>query len=246
MTRINAKTMRWFFTFVTIVACAIGCGFSILAADDESEATAEDSSAGLAEEYAKNYLIAASTISPDKKFGVIYPKEDSTEEKDYLVRLEPFSVLGALDTPEPYHENQSHGGISAKWSEDTAAALVTLDGKWGPRDVLLLELRDGKLKPTTSLLSKVAELLRPNLRKYSKDKPLIYIEGGFLFTACEVSFRDTKSVNISAEATTNPKFPDTSTWDGEAEVIWNIREAKFTSKKVSGGMRKKGEEAPDE
>jgi hypothetical protein len=237
--------MRSFFTFVAIVACAISCDFCVLAADEESETLGEDSSAGLPEQYAKNYLIARSTISPDKKFAVIYPKDDSTEDKDYLIRLEPFGILGVLDTPEPYHKNQSHGGISAKWADDSSAALVTLDGKWGPRDVLLLELPDGKLKPTTSLLSKVAELLRPNLRKYSKDKPLIYIEGGFLFTGCEVSFRDMKSVNISAEATTNPKFPDTPTWDGQIEAIWNIREAKFTSKNVSGGMRKQSEDAAD-
>jgi hypothetical protein len=237
--------MRSFFSLVAILVCAISGGLSILAADEESEAAAEDSSTGLPEKYAKDYLIARSTISPDKKFAVIYPKEDSTDEKDYLIRLEPFSVVGALDTSEPYHENQSHGGISAKWLDDSSVALVTLDGKWGPRDVLLLDLRDGKLKPTTSLLSKVAELLRPNLRKYSKDKPLIYVEGGFLFTGCDVSFRDTKSVNISAEATTNPKFPETPTWDGQVEAVWNIREAKFTSKKVSGGMRKKSQEGPD-
>jgi hypothetical protein len=30
--------MRSFFTFVAVVGCAIGCDFSILAADEESEA----------------------------------------------------------------------------------------------------------------------------------------------------------------------------------------------------------------
>jgi hypothetical protein len=63
--------MRWLSTFVTIVACAISCGFSILAAAEEPEAAGEDSSAGLPEQYAKEYLIAASTISPDRKFAVI-------------------------------------------------------------------------------------------------------------------------------------------------------------------------------
>jgi len=53
--------MRWFFTFVTIVACAISCGSCVLAADEESETADEDSSAGLPEQYAKNYLIARST-----------------------------------------------------------------------------------------------------------------------------------------------------------------------------------------
>jgi hypothetical protein len=47
MTRINAKTMRWFFTFVTMVVCMINWGLSVLAIDEESEAAGEDSAAGL-------------------------------------------------------------------------------------------------------------------------------------------------------------------------------------------------------
>ena len=65
--------MKLVFNIVAIVACVISCDFSILAADEEPETAGEDSSAGLPEEYAKNYLIAPSTISPDKKFAVIYP-----------------------------------------------------------------------------------------------------------------------------------------------------------------------------
>ncbi len=38
MTRINAETMRSFFTFVAILACAIDCAFWVLAADKESAA----------------------------------------------------------------------------------------------------------------------------------------------------------------------------------------------------------------
>jgi hypothetical protein len=104
--------MRLFFTFVAIVACMVSCGFSILAVDEESEAQGEDSSAGLSEQYAKDYLIAGSTVSPDKKFAVIYPTLEAEEAaenanhperiKDYLVALQPFNVLGELPTKYPY------------------------------------------------------------------------------------------------------------------------------------------------
>src|SRR6266487_4454237 len=70
--------MRPFCTLIAIVACAISGGLSILASDEEPEAEGEDSSAGLPEQYAKNYLIARSTISPNKKFAVIYPTDDYT------------------------------------------------------------------------------------------------------------------------------------------------------------------------
>src|SRR4030095_8506687 len=47
-------TMKLFLTLVVM----IGCGLSILAADEEPEAAGEDSSAGLPEQYAKDYLVA--------------------------------------------------------------------------------------------------------------------------------------------------------------------------------------------
>jgi hypothetical protein len=111
----------------------------------------------LPEQYAKNYLIARSTISPDKKFAVMYPNkdmEDATSEeeiKNYLVMLEPFAVLRPLDTERPYFEHQSHGGLSAEWSDDSSVGLITLDSKWGPGDVLLVEFRDGKLSRMTNV-----------------------------------------------------------------------------------------------
>jgi hypothetical protein len=143
--------MKLFFTFVVM----IGCGLSVLAADEESEAAGEDSSAGLPDDYAKNYLIAASTISPDKKFAVIYPTLEAEEAaesanhpesiKDHVVALQPFAVLGELQTKYPYFQHQSNGGISAEWSDDSSVALITLDGKWGPHEIFLVEFRDGKL-----------------------------------------------------------------------------------------------------
>src|SRR5438093_2195512 len=90
--------------------------------EQEEEAESEtDSSTGLPDKYAKNYLIARSTISPNKKFAVIYPTDDyyqsADSAKDYLVTLQPFGILGALQAEEPYFEHQSHGGISAEWSD---------------------------------------------------------------------------------------------------------------------------------
>jgi sugar lactone lactonase YvrE len=63
----------------------------------ESEESEADSSTGLPAKYAKNYLIARSTISPNKRFAVIYPTDDyyqsADNAKDYLVTLQPFSIL---------------------------------------------------------------------------------------------------------------------------------------------------------
>lgn len=245
MTRINAKTMRWFFTFVTMVVCMINCGLSVLAIDEEPEAAGEDSAAGLPDQYVKNYLIAASTISPDKKFAVMYPTLDfseSPEAKDYVVALQPFSILGALDTPEPYFQHESHGGISAKWSEDTSAALVTLDGKWGPHDVFLLEFRDGKLARTTNVLARAHDLLLPDYRK-SKAEP--YNDNfDFIFDGEEgpvFKLDGTDRVVIDGDATTDPKDISHRRWRAHLKASWNIPQAKFTSQKITRTTAKESE-----
>src|SRR4029077_20810365 len=157
----RAPSMRLPFAFVLMVACAIGCGFSVIAADQESQDEGEDSSAGLPDEYAKNYLVARSTVSPDKKFAVIYPTleaekaadkaSDAERIKDYIVALQPFTIIKALDTKVPYFQHESKMGLSAEWPDDSAVGLITLDGWWGPQDVFLVEFRDGKLSRITNI-----------------------------------------------------------------------------------------------
>src|SRR5947208_12658736 len=179
--------------------------------EEEQEAESEtDAPTGLPDKYAKNYLIARSTISPNKKFAVIYPTDDyyqsADNAKDYLVTLQPFSILGALQAEEPYFQHQSHGGISAEWSDDSSVALITLDGKWGPRDVFLVEFHNGKPSRITNLLRKARDLLPPNGRK------AIFIEDE------DTTFQldGTRRVVINASVQTSPNdlglSPDA--WNG--------------------------------
>jgi hypothetical protein len=245
--------MRSFFTFLVMVGCTIGCGFSVLAADEESAEAGEDSSAGLPDEYAKNYLIARNTISPDKKFAVIYPNEamedaasaQGTEIKDYLVALKPFAILKALDTKWPYFEHESHGGLSSEWSDDSAVGLITLERKWGPGDVLLVEFNNGKLSRMTNISREARDLLLPIYRKAKAERYNDYFE--FVFMEDAVFKLDgTSRVVIDAEVDTTPNDLGLSSraWHGRVEATWDVAQAKFTSKKVSGGLRKK-QDVPD-
>ena len=206
--------------------------------EPEEEAESEtDSSTGLPDKYAKDYLIARSTISPNKKLAVIYPTDDyyqsSDNAKDYLITLQPFGILGALQAEEPYFQHQSHGGISAEWSDDSSVALITLDGKWGPHDVFLAEFHNGKPSRMTNILRKAHDLLPPNGRK------AIFIE----YEDTTFQLDGTSRVDIDANVNTSPNdlglSPDT--WRGHVEATWDVKQAKFTSKEVSG--RKRGAEA---
>src|SRR5436190_7316698 len=215
--------------------------------EEEEEAESEtDSSTGLPDKYAKNYLIARSTISPNKKFAVIYPTSDYAQSfdgaKDYLVVLEPFKILGPLKTERPFHQNESHGGLSAEWSDDSSVGLITFDSKWGPGDVILVEFRNGELSRMTNILRKAHDLLAPNWRKAKAERYNDYYDFVFMEDA---SFKldGTSRVVIDANVHTSPNdlglSPDA--WRGHVEATWDVKQAKFTSKEVSG--RKRGADA---
>jgi hypothetical protein len=246
--------------FVAVGWCIINCGFAAFAADEQSEDAVEDSSAGLPENYAKNYLIARSTVSPDKKLAVIYPTLETEEAaneanhperiKNYLVALQPFAVVKPMETKWPYFQNESHGGLSAEWSNDSSVALITLDAKWGPRDVFLVEVHDGKLSRITNIARKAHDLLLPNYRKAKAERYNEFFD--FVFVE-DTTFKleGTSRVVIDASAETSPNLmsedlqPGYRAWRGHVEAVWDVAQGKFTSQKVSGGIRKRGKSSSD-
>ncbi len=226
-----------------VVWLALSFAVSFPASSWAEEEAGEDSAAGLPESYAKNYLVARSTMSPDKKFAVIYPTVDfseSKEAKDFLVALEPFRVLAPLPTEYPYFQHESHGGLGADWLEDGSAALITLDSKWGPGDIFLMELSGGNVKRITNLLGKLRELLRPKFRS-AKPKPEVYNDVfDFIFEQEEGSacvFEGNRLVKIDTKATSDPKGISKRIWNVLVKAEWDIARAKFTSQKVTPERR---------
>ncbi len=232
------------------IASVFICLSTLLAQEDSTQA--EDTSAGLPEQYA-DFLIASASLSPDKKIAVIYPKmtvctdepENGTENrcKDYLVALQPFQILTALETKWPDFQNKNHGGMTVVWSKDGTAVLVTLDSKWGPGDIFLYEIRDGKLTRSTNLLGKVDALLVPDFKKSKADPYNDNFDFTFVVEETPLcQFADSTHVRIRGTATTDPKdIPGIKAWDGAVEATWDIPQAKFTSQKVTrkfAGVRK--------
>jgi hypothetical protein len=236
---------------LTILWLGFACG---LHAQEEDVVEERDSSAGLPKQYASKYLVSSGTVSPDQKMAVIYPKDDDGKSRDFLITLKPFKILTALETKFPYFAHESHGGLSAEWSKDSSVALVTLDSKWGAGDVLLYEIRNGKLTRSTNLLRKISALLEPD---YQKVKPEPYNDlFHFVFDddmasgaggdsdqpVKECSLDENQRVKIHAAATTDPKhIGGIKAWDAKFEGVWDIPQSKFTSERVTrifGGVRK--------
>jgi hypothetical protein len=217
----------------------LGLSLSFTRSICNAEEDKPDSAEGLPDEYAKNYLVARSTMSRDKKFAVIYPTLDFSESKearDFLVALEPFSVLGALPTKNFYFQNESHGGISASWSEDDSVALIVLESKWGPGDVILAELAGGKVKRMTNVLQKLTQLLLPKFRAamgkkdaYNGNYQFIY-EPGDDYEPCTLD--RSRAVELNLLATNDPKSISDHPWSVRVKAEWDIAAAKFREVKI--------------
>lgn len=228
------------------------------AAGDETPAReqlseSQTTSGGLPAKYA-DFLIAPDSRSPDGKFAVIIPKTklcgDDPKEwaakgcKDYVVALQPFQVLTALETEWPEFENKNHGGMRTAWAKDGSAVLVTLDQKWGPNDIFLCEIGNGKVSRSTNLLKKVRDALVADCNKALPGKAGDC--SAFVFVADDESpvckFDGPSQVRLRVTASTDPKeTPGREEWDGIAEATWDIPKAEFTSQKVTrkfAGIRK--------
>ena len=224
----------------TILSLVIGLSLNLGGTAWTAEESGEDSSAGLPPDYAKNYLVSKDTMSRDKKFAVIYPTlefSESKEAKDFLVALEPFSVLGALPTAEPYFQNKNHGGISAQWSKDDSVALIKLESKWGPGDAFVVEMAGGKVKRTTNVLQKLTQLLLPKFRAAMPKKKAYNGNYQFIFEPGDdyepCSLGGNKIVALNLSATNDPKSISDHPWRVRVKAEWDIAAAKFTSQKIT-------------
>jgi hypothetical protein len=212
----------------------LGFSLSFIGSVCEAEEDKPDSAEGLPDNYAKNYLVARSTMSREKKFAVIYPTldfSDSKDAKDFLVALEPFRVLGTLPTENFYFQNESHGGISASWSEDDSVALIVLERKWGPGDAIVVELAGGKVKRMTNVLQKLTQLLLPKFQAarrkkeaYNENYQFIY-EPGDDYEPCTLG--GSKTVELNLLATNDPKSISDHPWSVRVKAEWDIAAGKF-------------------
>jgi hypothetical protein len=252
--------------FVAIIACAISCGISTFAADNETPA--EDTNGrensyggrkrpnvefhgpnvrpGYPDTFSLDYILEKDTLSPNGKFGFIYPDEaiyetDESLARNFIVTLEPPQILALLDVGSPEFENKSHGGHSIEWSSDSSVALVTLESKWGPGDFILVELQNGRVKRLTQLGAKIRQLFKPDYERTGHHN-LNYIT--FEYQESEAEFcklEGSTLVRIDAYATSDPKGFEDDIWRARLRATWDIGKGKFTQQKLtrlSHGKRK--------
>ncbi|HEV2715855.1 MAG TPA: hypothetical protein VGU64_11375 [Terriglobales bacterium] len=184
-------------------------------------------------------------MSPDGKYGVIYADSDEVGDevaRDFLVALKPFRILAANEgrAYRTYH-GYSRDGMTVEWAKDSSAALVTVEGKWGPVGFTLFELHDGRVTRQTDLFPQIERLLQPGLQQAKIKSVASYVEassGGVGITLEENDSHidaDGRRIHFDLSGTSNPKpmEPPIDTWHGHLEAVWSIPEARWLTHKLT-------------
>jgi hypothetical protein len=209
--------------------------------DDTIDFHGPDVRPGYPDLFHLHYILPKDTISPDGKYGVIFPDRMLGEMQndslhDFVVSLDPSQILAELKSDSPEFEGKSNGGYEIKWAQDSSVALITFEARWGPGEFFVIELRDGRVSRTTDLDSEVHQLLQSEYQKSAKKGSNDSADGeriGFIFGTqtsdppnCELE--KPMSVRIEAFVTVDPK--------GQAarfDAIWDIRKAAFSQHHVT-------------
>jgi hypothetical protein len=191
---------------------------------------------GYPDAFSTDYVLPKDTVSPNGKYGLIFPDRELSDNpgRDFVVALDPPQILTLLETDQPDFEGRNHGGYSVEWSDDSSVALVTLDGKWGPHDFVLLELQNGKVTRTTKLGAKIRQLLEPDYRKAKAEPYNDYYH--FVFESQDpgipfCTLEKSALVQIDTVATSDPK--STHGWRARLRAVWDIRTAKVIQQQVT-------------
>lgn len=184
--------------------------------------------------YREDYLLAPSSISPNKKLALIYPKEgdefptqpESQTAENYLVTLDPFRIVGAL--PVAYFENINHKGLSVNWAKNSSAAVIVNRGKWSPRCVIAFEIREGQIVHERELSQAVSEFLQVDYDKCApEDFMEIALSGTWKLNA-------NNQVVVKCVSESNGKgIPGKKSWRARFEGLWSVAEEKWLQKRVT-------------
>jgi hypothetical protein len=216
---------------VLISSIAVGLMLtSVIGAQDESASPAEE--AKTYPEVPKQYEVGEDTISPDRRFGILYPVRDENSNEgpafpNVLVRLKPYEVIKELDIDPAW--KGMRGSPAAKWDGNQFVAIWR-EMKWGNEDLVVYELANDRIKREEKIWPEVVKYFDRDfhqrfLKKYPKES------NSYTFVADNsdlksFEFEDHKLLlNISAE--NKPNLAPGPVWSAELHGIWDLDKAKF-------------------
>lgn len=209
--------------------------------DEEVPFHGPDVHPGYPDAFLVSYTLRKNTVSPDGKYGVIFPDRTRMDDAtDFLVVVKESRILGVIEfgSEDTYFVGKNHGGLNVYWAPNSSAVLVVSEGKWTPRELMLIELKDGRIVRQTPLFApweKAIHAAAPKAAELGRAMVELDLNG--------VSWKMEKSLllQLKCDVSTNPKgFSDQSSWSGSVVGAWDIARHEFTQVKVKQTSFSKG------
>ena len=131
---------------ITLLAVLVAFAPSVRA-QDESVSPSEEGKTY--PEVPKEYEVGEDTISPDRRFAILYPVRDENSDgpksPNVLVRLKPYAVLKDVSPHIGPAWKSMRGEPEAEWNGNDWVA-VWHHWKWGNEDLVVYEIANDKIK----------------------------------------------------------------------------------------------------
>jgi hypothetical protein len=188
-----------------------------------------------------SYTLRKSAVSPNGKYGIIFPDRTRMDDPaNFLVAVKESRILGEIDfqPDDIYFAGKNHGGLTVRWAPNSSAVLVVTEGKWSPRELIVVELKDGRIGRQTPLIGALEKGIHAAAPKAAGlDRAMVELE------VKDIAWKAGKSLQLQfkCEVSTNPKgFPNEDSWSGSIVALWDAAQHKFTEVKVKQTSFRKG------
>ena len=119
------------------------------------------------------FILADESLSTNRVYGVLVPDGghfNGKPDQNSIVEVKTGRILGPI-YGETGQSSGNPGGSSAKWSADSSILVWTVEGKWGPLEIMVVELKGGKITRQSELLKPIRNELLAALKK---ERPVEY------------------------------------------------------------------------
>jgi hypothetical protein len=140
----------------------------------------------------------------------------------------------------------SFGSYRSVWTKGSSAALFTVGGKWGPKEVFVIPVSTSKVGEVSNLTSEIGRLVLPDLEKsgvppIDDDYGFIFVDEDYIKDSQGASMdestywtiSDKSTIAIRCICTTDPKHLADKIWEVIFEGTWDIGQKKFTQYKIT-------------
>jgi hypothetical protein len=118
-------------------------------------------------------------------------------------------------------------------------ALIEVGGRWSPNDLILIELKDGKLARETDVLAPLQKLFAEARTKSEHRK--IDNKDAADISMGDLKWEGGKRLEIKCSGETNPKaFEDADSWSGDLSAVWDVAQRKFVQHRFTNVTFKRG------